>query len=210
MTSDHPSAVTGLAFNPKGKRLAVAHYGGVSLWWASSLGRNVRRLDCKGSHIAVTWSPDGSTVMSSMQGNELHGWQLESGADMTMRGYSTKVRAMDWSTKPMTLLTSGADSVIAWKFSGGGPMGKPPTDIGRGIGRLVTAVAVRPRHPFVAAGFDDGQVAVCSTKDGPIIRMRPGDSDRIAALAWSADGQWLACGSESGHVSVFDLPGEAK
>lgn len=156
----------------------------------------------------MTWSPDGSTVMSSMQGNELRGWQLESGADMTMRGYSTKVRAMDWSTKPMTLLISGAESVIAWKFSGGGPMGKPPTDIGRGIGRLVTAVAVRPRHPYVAAGFDDGQVAVCSTKEGPIIRMRPGDSDRIAALAWSADGQWLACGSESGHVSVFDLSGE--
>src|SRR6516164_5914437 len=30
-TADHPSTVTGLAFNPKGKRLAVSHYGGVTL-----------------------------------------------------------------------------------------------------------------------------------------------------------------------------------
>ena len=29
--SGHPSTVSGLAFNAKGKRLAIAHYGGVTL-----------------------------------------------------------------------------------------------------------------------------------------------------------------------------------
>lgn len=43
-TSDHSSTVSGLAFNPKGKRLAVAHYGGVTLWWTATLGQTPNRL----------------------------------------------------------------------------------------------------------------------------------------------------------------------
>ncbi|HYZ22943.1 MAG TPA: WD40 repeat domain-containing protein, partial [Rhodopila sp.] len=86
-TSDHPSTVSGLAFNPKGKRLAVSHYGGVSLWWTASFGGTPQRLDWRGSHIGVTWSPDGAFVMTAMQECELHGWRLKDGESMAMRGY---------------------------------------------------------------------------------------------------------------------------
>ena len=33
-TFDHANTVGGLAFDPKGRRIAAAHYGGISLWWA--------------------------------------------------------------------------------------------------------------------------------------------------------------------------------
>ena len=33
-------------------------------------------LEWKGSHIDVTWSPDGRFVVTSMQENALHGWRL--------------------------------------------------------------------------------------------------------------------------------------
>ena len=207
-TGDHPSTVTGLAFNAKGKRLAASHYGGVTLWWTSMIGHNQTRLKWRGSHIDVSWSPDGTHVVSAMQERELHAWRVSDGDDMAMRGYAAKVRCTDWRAKPMMLATGGADCVVAWLFSGSGPRGKPPLEVGRGIGQLVTHVAVHPSRPLVAAGFDDGRVALCELgardEDRPL-RLRPGDGSKVSALAWSADGCKLAVGTDRGALGLFDL-----
>jgi len=206
--SDHPSTVSGLAFNPKGKRLAVAHYGGVTLWWTATLGQSPSRLSWRGSHIGVSWSPDGAYVMTAMQECELHGWRVADCSDLAMRGYAAKVRSMDWVSKPSTLVTSGADCVVAWPFSGSGPQGKPPIEVGQGIGRLVVQVAVHPARPLIAAGFDDGRVAICeliADRESRAIRLRRGDGYRISALAWSQDGMQLAVGTDGGALSIFDL-----
>lgn len=206
--SDHPSTVSGLAFNPKGRRLAVAHYGGVTLWWAATFGQNPGRLTWRGSHIGVSWSPDGTHVMTAMQECELHGWRVADGSDLAMRGYGAKVRSMDWVSRPSTLVTSGADCVVAWPFSGTGPQGKPPIEVGQGIGMLVVQVAVHPARPLVAAGFDDGRVAICempTRRESQAIRLRPGDGSRVSALAWSRDGARLAAGTDGGSLSMFDL-----
>jgi WD40 repeat protein len=197
--------VTGLAFNPKGKRLAASHYGGVTLWWTGTLGQSPKRLGWRGSHIGASWSPDGSIIMTATQEATLHGWRLSDGKDMQMTGYAAKVRSMGWLAKPMTLATAGGDCVTAWSFTGGGPMGKPPVEVGRGIGRLVTSVAVHPKRPLVAAGFDDGRVAVCELSGERVVRLRPGDGGRTSALAWSWDGTRLAAATDAGAVSLFDL-----
>jgi WD40 repeat protein len=202
----HPSTVTGLAFNPKGKRLAVSHYGGATLRWTGKLDQGATKLDWRGSHIGITWSPDGTTVLTAMQERELHGWRLTDHQTMSMAGYGAKVRSMDWLRRPMTLATAGGDCVIAWSFTGGGPMGKPPLELGSGLGRLVTSVAVHPKNPIVAAGFDEGQVIVCAlSRQEKVVRLRWPDWDRITALAWSRDGARLAVGTEAGAISVFDL-----
>ncbi len=206
--SDHPSTVSGLAFNPKGKRLAVAHYGGVTLWWTATLGGTPSRLEWRGSHIGVSWSPDGAHLMSAMQECELHGWRVADGEDMAMRGYAAKVRSMDWLARPPMLATSGSECVIAWSFAGSGPQGKPPLEVGQGIGQLVTQVAVHPGRPLVATGFDDGCVAICELaagRESRAIRLRPAGGGRITALAWSRDGVRLAAGTGDGALSVFDL-----
>jgi WD40 repeat protein len=207
-TSDHPSTVLGLAFNPKGKRLAAAHYGGVTLWWTASLGGTPQRLDWRGSHIGVTWSPDGTYVMTAMQECELHGWRLKDSESFSMAGYTAKVRSMDWLAKPPWLATAGSGCVVAWSFAGSGPQGKAPAELCSGIGPLVTRVAVHPKQPLIAAGFDDGAVAVCGLRSGPedaVFRVRPADGGRVTALAWSPDGTRLAVGTEAGGLSLFDL-----
>jgi WD40 repeat protein len=204
--ADHPSTVTGLAFNPKGKRLAVSHYGGATLRWTGKLDQGATKLEWRGSHIGVTWSPDGTTVLTAMQERELHGWRLTDRQTMSMAGYGAKVRSMDWLRRPMILATSGGDCVTAWSFTGGGPMGKPPLEVGSGLGRLVRSVAVHPKNPIVAAGFDEGQVIVCAlSRQEKVVRLRWPDWERITALAWSRDGARLAVGTDGGVISLFDL-----
>src|SRR5882762_5302364 len=47
---DLPSSAGGLAFAPKGLRLAIAHYGGVSLWFPNAQAAP-KMLAWKGSHL---------------------------------------------------------------------------------------------------------------------------------------------------------------
>jgi Anaphase-promoting complex subunit 4 WD40 domain len=136
----------------------------------------------------------------------LHGWRLTDHQTMSMAGYGAKVRSMDWLRLPMIFATSGGDCVIAWSFTGGGPMGKPPLEVGSGLGRLVTCVAVHPKSPIVAAGFDEGQVIICAlSREERVVRLRWPDWERITALAWSHDGTRLAVGTDAGGVALCEV-----
>jgi hypothetical protein len=107
-----PSTPRGLAFAPKGYRLAVSHYNGVSLWFPN-LETKPEFLEWKGSHIDVTWSPDGRFVVTSMQENALHGWRLQPDkGHMRMSGYPAKTRSVSWSGDGKWLATSGAEAAI--------------------------------------------------------------------------------------------------
>src|SRR5712691_5449943 len=122
-----PSTVGGLAFAPKGLRLAIAHYHGVTLWFPNAVEAAPERLEWKGSHIDVTFSPDGRHLVTAMQEPTLHGWRLVDAKHMRMSGYAAKVRAMAWTAGGKGLATSGAPQLIIWPFHGkDGPMGKEP------------------------------------------------------------------------------------
>ena len=112
---DLPRAAGGLAFAPKGLRLAVARYDGVTLWWAGTEAEPAM-LEWKGAHIGVAFSPDGRYVVTAMQENALHGWRLDDGKDMRMSGYPAKPRSLSWSAKGRFLATSGANAAILWPF----------------------------------------------------------------------------------------------
>src|SRR5579885_2930022 len=61
-----PSSVRGLAFMPKGYRLAIAHYGGASLWFPNATVLP-DRFEWKGSHLSISVSPDGRFLVTAMQ-----------------------------------------------------------------------------------------------------------------------------------------------
>ncbi|MFY9897463.1 MAG: WD40 repeat domain-containing protein, partial [Xanthobacteraceae bacterium] len=54
-----PSTVGGLAFFPKGFRLAIARYNGATLWFPNASGAAPEKLEWKGSHLGAKVSPDG-------------------------------------------------------------------------------------------------------------------------------------------------------
>src|SRR5579885_1355970 len=122
-----PSTVAGLAFAPKGLRLAIAHYNGATLWFPNAAGADPERLEWKGSHLGATVSPDGRFLITTMQEPMLHGWRLADRGHMRMSGYVARVTSVDWTVGGRFLATSGATQVILWPFQGKeGPMGKQP------------------------------------------------------------------------------------
>ena len=199
-----PSTVGGLAFAPKGLRLAIAHYNGVTLWFANAQSEP-ERLAWKGSHLAALVSPDGRFVITSMQEPALHGWRLADRKDMRMSGYSARVRSLDFSVGGKWLATSGSRELILWPFHGkDGPMGKTPRMLAPGEVQA-EVIASHPKQEAVAVGYADGLVLLVRIEDGAEILARKGTGAPITALAWSAAGTALAFGAEDGEAGVIDL-----
>ena len=206
-----PSSARGLCFMPKGYRLALSHYNGVSLWFPN-MAAEPETFKWAGSHLDVTVSVDGKFIVSAMQENALHGWRVQDHKDMRMTGYPSKTRSFSWSGDGDWLATSGAEACIIWPFqSKDGPMGKGPRECGVRPAK-VTRVAFHPKSLVVAIGYDDGWVLICRVTDSAEILVRhTSESDArdraISVLAWSADGGRLVFGAEDGAAGVLDVPG---
>jgi len=200
---DAPSTVAGLAFLPKGFRLAIAHYNGATLWFPNAQGAEPQRLEWKGSHLGVTVSPDGRFLITTMQEPQLHGWRIVDGQHMRMSGYSAQVRSLSWSADGAFLATSGSEQLILWPFDGkNGPMGRQPTILAQNAAR-VTAVACHPKQPVVAVGYADGKVLLVRTEDGALILVNEANGEPVSAIAWAVDGQTLCFGTEGGKAGAL-------
>jgi WD40 repeat protein len=199
------TTIRGVAFLPKGYRLALAHYNGVSLWFPNVDAEPIA-LEWKGSHIDVVASPDGRFVVSSMQENALHGWRIADARNMRMTGYPKKTRSLSWSHDGHWLATSGADACVIWPFRDkDGPMGKAPREAGVRPAR-VSQVAFHPRAPVVAIGYEDGFIMLCRLADAAEIVVRRSGDGAVTALAWDAAGSRLLFGLDSGAAGLLTLP----
>lgn len=203
--------VEGIGFAPRGLRIALARYNGVTLHWIGTAGTPVD-LDWKGAHTGVTFSPDGRFVVTTMQESALHGWKLDGKAGesrhMRMTGYPAKVKSLSWSPKGKWLASSGAPAAIVWPFAGkDGPMGKAPLELGTRANILVTNVAFHPADEVLAIGFIDGMILAVRIADGKEALLRRPGKGAITSMAWSANGKLLAFGSEAGDCGVVDITG---
>jgi WD40 repeat protein len=199
-----PSTVGGLAFFPKGFRLAIAHYNGATLWFPNA-GATPEKLEWKGSHLGAMVSPDGRFLVTTMQEPMLHGWRLVDRQHMRMSGYAARVMSLSWSMGGQWLATSGATQLVLWPFQGkDGPMGKTPRLL-TPSGHRIDVVACHPRSDVVAAGYNNGLVLLARIEDGAeILAKKPGEAP-VTALAWSGDGRLLAWGTESGEAGIIDV-----
>lgn len=211
-----PGSATALAFDPSGKRLAAAHYHGVTVWSADA---PTVTLHTRGCPRSVAWSPDGQYVVCGLQENALHGWRLSDGGDIEMGGYPGQPRSLSFAASGKFLASSGAPRVVCWRFDPP-EAGEQPMECGLPSSRTpVSRVACHPVHPLIAAGYHNGAVLLCqpgsddvlfargSSAGGPGLApgaLRAGSS--IAALAWSDDGTRLAIGTEAGDLGLLPLP----
>ncbi len=202
----HERTVSGVAFDPKGRRVATSTYGGAALWFARIADQKPTKLTWAGSHLDVAFSPDGAFVVTSMQDAQLHGWRLKDQKNMRMGGYPSKVRSFAFLSKGQLLATSGAAGVVLWPFVGAnGPMGREATEIGFDENSLIAAVAARPEHGVLAAGLSDGRVWLADPAGQGLNFLKADRGPPIVALAMCRDAKRIAWADEDGHAGVVDL-----
>ena len=199
-----PSTVGGLAFAPKGLRVAIAHYNGATLWFPN-MAAAPEFLPWTGSHLGVTFSPDNKFLVTTMHEPALHGWRLADSKHMRMTGYPGRVRSMAWSAGGKFLATSGADTVIMWPFaSKDGPMGKEPAMLAP-LQARVSVVACHPKQDILAAGYSDGTILMVRMEDGGELLVRRNGTAAVAGIAWNAKGTLLAFSDEDGDAGILSI-----
>ncbi|MGH6834367.1 MAG: WD40 repeat domain-containing protein [Methylocella sp.] len=202
-----PSSVRGLAFMPKGYRIAIAHYDGATLWFPNAAAPP-DLFKWKGSHLSITVSPDGRFLVTSMQEDALHAWRIADKKDMRMSGYPAKTRSLSWSFDGHWLATSGAEAAIIWPFKNkDGPINNAPLECGVRPAK-VTCVAFHPKSLVVAQGYEDGLVMLCRIPDGAeiLVRAAPVGGRAISALAWDPAGGRLLFGAADGRAGLLTMP----
>jgi WD40 repeat protein len=202
----HEKSVADVAFDPKGRRLAVATYGGVWFWYARIADQKPAIYKWAGSHVTVCWSPDGKFLMSAMQENQLHGWRVADEKNLRMGGYPAKVKSLAFMSKGALMATSGANGAVCWPFAGAtGPMGKQAAEIGYDDSAITTRIATAPSTSWLAAGLDDGRVWAADVTGERVIPLKAEKGAAISALAMSADAKRVAWGDEDGNAGVADV-----
>jgi len=202
----HEKSVAAVAFEPKGRRIAAATYGGAWLWYAKIAEQKPYVLKWAGSHVGLAFSPDGKFLMSAMQENALHGWRVADDKNLRMGGYPVKVKSLAFVAKGQLLITSGANGLVAWPFAGAtGPMGKQAAEVGFDESAMVLRVDGTPGGQWVCAGLDDGRVWVCDLAGQKITPLKAEKGAEITALAMSKDGLRVAWGDEDGAAGVASV-----
>ena len=199
---EHSSTVGGMAFDAKGKRLAVALYGGVTIWEAKERRWKSSKLIWTGFHGDVCFSPDGKYVVTAMQENALHGWRLRDKGDLAMSGYPAKVKSFAWVGDTPYLVTSGANEAICWPFDGkDGPMGRAPVCVAPSKKQIATCVQALNTESAVFAGFRDGSVLLAEIDESkePIV-MKGSSGSAITGISLTSSLSHVLVGDEKGNI----------
>ncbi|MEM1162467.1 MAG: WD40 repeat domain-containing protein [Pseudomonadota bacterium] len=200
-TFEHPSTVAGLAFDAEGRRLAVAHYGGVTVWQNEGSEWIARKLAWNGPHAAVTFSPDGRFLIAALQENMLNCWRLEDQDVTQLYGSVVKVKSFAWIGDQPFLATSGAYAAICWPFDGAeGPKDREPRRVCT-AGELVTAVLPVAGRSAVIAGFRHGAVIYgdLDPSSEPVF-IEESSTSAVTALAVTQSKSHILIGHEDGTV----------
>jgi WD40 repeat protein len=202
---DHPATISALAWRPGRRELTSGTYGGVSLWRPDA-DEPVRKLEWKGSVLALAWTPAGDRLAHGNQDATVHYWVLKTGEDLQMAGYPTKVRELAWDPTGRYLATGGGDAVTVWDCSGGGPEGSTPLSLkGHREESNVSALAYQARGPLLASGGKDGRLLLFEPGRFKKSLARADLDGAVTRLSWSPDDRLLGAATETGEVAVYSV-----
>ncbi len=205
-TPDHSSTVADIRWQPTDDLLAVASYGGVSLWRPGD-PKPLKQIEFKGSLLRLAWRPDGRFLVAGTQEASVRYYEVQGkGAPLQMSGFATKVRELSWHHQSRWLAIGGGPMICVWDCSGKGPKNRQPLMLEVNNGEEnVTAVDFQHNGSLLAAGNQAGLMTVWQADkfEKPVGWFEA--PAEISVLSWSPNDQILLAGCANGIVATFTL-----
>jgi WD40 repeat protein len=208
--------IRSIAYSPEGRLLACGASHGIIMILNSVTGalehtiqghtlpmRARGRAVYRGSVDCVAYSPDGQLLASGSSDETIKLWDSATGAlRHTLEVetfYSAAVFGIAFSHDGRTLASAHGDAgIMRWD-----------PDLGalkyalKGSGAGQSVVAFSPCGQFLATLFQDG-IGIWDIITSELTSVLEGHSNWVTSVAFSSDGQLLACGADNYTISVWD------
>jgi WD40 repeat protein len=198
--------VAALAWSADGRSLAVACYGGVSVYDAET-GRVTAELPWKTSLVSLAISPDGRWVVAGTQESSVQIWPLpfREGEELAMSGYAAKVRGLAWHHSGRYLATDGGQELMVWDCGGKGPAGSTPRIL-EGHPARVSSLAYQKTGHLLASGCQGGRVLFWNAGKSSQPLRATALAGAVTALAWLPGDTRVVAGCQDGRLALISAP----
>ncbi len=226
--TEHKEWIVGMDFSRDGKALISGDDGGHVIVWDATAGTVTKRWQVKGWAYAVALSPDQkqacvterfTLVFDSGRHAAVKLWDATTGtvtkdlsAEKEFKGQHLCSASYSLDGKQLAILRGGESGGLSGKPVLVDPAtGKVVKECGPGHLDGGTDLAWHPDNKHLASSGRDTTVRVWDTAAGKLVaevgKGRGGQfKDWVCAVAWSADGGWIAAADMAGAVQVWSFP----
>ena len=204
-----------MAWSPDGRTLAGVR-SDHSVWlWDCDIEQGARisyHMMLRGHTRRVTgiaFTPDSHSLLSGSEDASLRIWDVANGTCIrVIAGYVGSLNAVDWSADGTRLVAGGWDRrVTIFDASGKGL----PHVLHEHSGTLV-GVAWSPQGHFIASAEWENTIWLLDPVSGEqrhVLKHPEDPGNRFYSVSWSPDGNWLAAGTDTHGVLVWDVSGSS-
>ena len=200
----------------RGRYAEVAMGAGTQAWSCDVDTGRVTEFDLEGGAVTLAYSPDGRVLATGLQDGVVSFRNVATQKKSRMSGYDGKVTHTAWSANSRYLATaaSGASTTVLWDFSGKGPEGSTPLQLGTHAERI-EAVEFQPNDKALVTAARDGKLALwwpspayrVAREGAPLPQALDVQSFTgvPALLRWSPDGRRVALACTDGRLALYDV-----
>lgn len=186
--------------------LGVVGYSRFSLYDLEPL-KEIKRFEWKGQLDSLIFSPNERYAVCASNDLTIHIWDLKKDKDLTMRGFSTKIRDMSFRSDGLYMANTTGHEVIVWDYMDPGPANKRPQVLGP-FEKESSQVRYQHKGKMLATFGEDGVILFWRPDlfdDKPIAIAGIRDQ-AITSAQWTADDQFVLTGLQTGYMALYPVP----